>query len=191
MGLYNPSDRDGCDRTAGEKLQMTSPEFIQQLTKSQSRIYAYILSLVFDADQAEDILQQTNAVLWEKADDFELGTNFIAWSFRIAWFQVLAFRKRKSRDRLVFDDATVSEVAAAAGQADEQFELKHRLLRRCLEQLNDRQRDCVRRRYQGESSLQTIAKEMGLKSNAVKQLLFRARNALHRCVNAKLSQGAS
>ncbi|MCR9200421.1 MAG: sigma-70 family RNA polymerase sigma factor [Planctomycetaceae bacterium] len=170
---------------------MTSPEFIQQLTKSQSRIYAYILSLVFDADQAEDILQQTNAVLWEKADDFQLGTNFIAWSFRIAWFQVLAFRKRKSRDRLVFDDVTVSEVAAAAEQVDEQFELKHRLLRGCLEQLNDRQRDCVRRRYQAESSLQSIAEEMGLKANAVKQLLFRARNALNRCVRAKISQGAS
>lgn len=170
---------------------MTSPEFIQQLTKSQSRIYAYILSLVFDADQAEDILQQTNAVLWEKADDFQLGTNFIAWSFRIAWFQVLAFRKRMSRDRLVFDDATVSEVAAAAGEQDEQFELQHRLLRRCLEQLNDRQRDCVRRRYQGESSLQTIAEEMGLNANAVKQLLFRARNALHRCVSSKITQGAS
>lgn len=165
---------------------MSSPEFIQLLTTSQSRIYAYILSLVFDADLADDILQQTNAVLWEKSQDFELGTNFVAWSFRIAYFQVLADRKRRQRDRLIFDDAAVSTLAAMSEQTDGRFELRQKHLRTCLEQLNERQRECVRRRYDANSSLDRIADAMGLKANAVKQLLFRARNALHRCVDAKL-----
>lgn len=83
---------------------MRTPEFIQLLTSSQSRIYSYILSLVLDPVQADDILQKTNVVLWEKQSEFQLGTNFIAWSLRIAYFQVCAFRKRQQRERLVFDD---------------------------------------------------------------------------------------
>lgn len=171
--------------------QMSSPEFIQLLTKSQSRIYAYILSLVFDADLADDILQQTNTVLWEKAGEFELGTNFVAWSFRVAYFQVLAHRKNCQRDRLVFDDHTLGVVADLSGQMDDTFEKRQRLLRRCLDRLNGRQRSCVQQRYESGASLDSIASAMGIRANAVKQLLFRARNALHRCVQSQLEGGAS
>ena len=88
------------------------------LTSHQSRIYAYILSLVFDPDQAEDVLQQTNAVLWQKEAEFVIGTNFVAWSFRIAYFQVMAHRKTLHRDRLVFDDELIRSVAGVTEQSD-------------------------------------------------------------------------
>lgn len=71
---------------------MNSPEFLQLLTSHQSRIYAYILSLVFDRTQADDLLQETNAVLWRKAEEFETGTNFVAWAFQIAYYEVMQQR---------------------------------------------------------------------------------------------------
>ncbi len=54
-------------------------QFVQLLTSHQARLYAYVLSLVADADQANDIMQETNTVLWVKSSDFEIGTNFSAW----------------------------------------------------------------------------------------------------------------
>ena len=170
---------------------MGTPGFIQLLTSSQSRIYAYILSMVFDPDQADEILQQTNVVLWEKEDQFELGTNFIAWSFRVAYFQVCADRKRRQRDRLVFDDEVLKEISQTASRIDENFERRHRLLRRCLDRLNDHQRGFIRRRYEAGATLGTIADETGKQVNAVKQILFRARRTLINCVNAGLSEDAS
>ncbi|MBB3209524.1 RNA polymerase sigma-70 factor (ECF subfamily) [Rhodopirellula rubra] len=167
---------------------MRTPEYLQLLTTTQSRLYGYILSLVFDPDHANDILQQTNAILWEKEEDFELGTNFVAWAFRIAHFQVLAHRKQQQRDRLVFDDDMLGDLATMAGQSDDDFELRQRRLRTCIEKLPARQRDIVRRRYTTGSQLQTIANETDQTVNSVKQILFRARAALIQCVNSGLTQ---
>ena len=98
------------------------------MTISQSRIFAYIQSLVLDAEQASEILQGTNVVLWQKTDEFEPGTNFVAWAFRIAHFQILAHRKKQQRERLVFDDDMVGQLAQVAERVDESFELRQRLL---------------------------------------------------------------
>ena len=163
-------------------------EFMQLLTSSQSRIYAYILSLVLDAAQADDVLQKTNVVLWEKESEFELGTNFIAWAFRTAYLQVCAFRKQQQRERLVFDDEILQELAHVASRVDETFETRQRLLRDCLEKLTDHQRGCIRLRYYAGSSFEKMAAETGKQVNAIKQVLFRARRALIDCVRAGLAR---
>ena len=97
-----------------------APEFVTLLTNSQSRLYAYILSLTGDREQAQEVLQETNLVLWEKVATFEIGSNFIAWSFRTAYYQVLAQRKRISRNRIVFDDELIGGLAEDFGH-DEGF----------------------------------------------------------------------
>ena len=43
-------------------------EFVQRLTGCQPRLYAYIVTLVLDSHEAEDVLQQANLVMWEKQD---------------------------------------------------------------------------------------------------------------------------
>ena len=70
-------------------------DFVQLMIGCQSRLYAFIMSLVCDPEHAADILQQTNIVMWEKSDQFEPGTNFTAWTFQIARYQVLAHRQRR------------------------------------------------------------------------------------------------
>ncbi|MEL7500013.1 MAG: sigma-70 family RNA polymerase sigma factor [Planctomycetota bacterium] len=170
---------------------MNTPEFIQLLTTSQSRLYGYILSLVLDPDQADDILQQTNTVLWEKKDKFEIGTNFIAWSFRIAYFQVLAHRKNRQRDRLVFDDGMLREISEVSVQSDETFEERQRLMRECLEKLDHRKRKFIRLRYSAGSTLKQIAIDTDSSVTNVKQILFRARASLTECIRARLLERGS
>lgn len=165
-------------------------EFIQLLTSHQSRLYAYILSLVFDRNEADDVLQQTNVVLWRSADEFQLGTNFVAWSFRIAYYQVLAHRKQKTREKLIFDDEMLSGLAQAAADSDQSYQARQQLVRHCIEKLNERQRTAVERRYRRGATLETIAEETARTVNAVKQTLFRARENLIRCVHKGLSENA-
>ncbi|MEW4564212.1 sigma-70 family RNA polymerase sigma factor [Bremerella sp. JC770] len=166
-------------------------EFIQLLTSHQSRIYAYILSLVFDRNEADDVLQQTNVVLWRNASDFEPGSNFVAWSFRVAYYQVLSHRKKKQREKLIFDDEILNDIAQAATQCDQTFPTRQRLIQSCIEKLNLSQRDAVQRRYQNGATLESIARETEKKVNAVKQILFRARENLIKCVKKGLSQDVS
>lgn len=166
-------------------------EFIQLLTSHQSRLYAYILSLVFDRNEADDVLQQTNVVLWRNADEFEPGSNFVAWSFRVAYYQVLAHRKQKQREKLIFDDGILNDVAQVANQSDQTFQARQRLIQDCIQKLSTSQRDVIQRRYRNGATLESIAQETEKKVNAVKQLLFRARENLVQCVKKGLAESVS
>jgi RNA polymerase sigma-70 factor (ECF subfamily) len=156
--------------------------FVQLLTAHQGRLYAYALSLLGVPDQARDVMQDTNMVLWQRASDFQLGTNFAAWMLRIAHFQALAYRQRIKRQKYVFDDELVTLLADEAVERDPLIDEQARLLHGCLQRLNDRHRDILRKRYQDDHDLVTIAAQIGRNVNAVKQLLFRARAALVDCV---------
>ena len=92
-------------------------------------------------------MQETNAVLWRKAHEFKLGTNFGAWMLRVAYFQVMAHRRKITRDRLVFDDDFLADIADDAQQQSERYEEKQRLLVDCIGKLNERYQKLIRRRY--------------------------------------------
>ena len=64
--------------------------FVRLLIEAQGSLYAFILTLLANADTAKDVLQETNLVLWRKNEEFEAGTHFFAWARRIAEFQVMA-----------------------------------------------------------------------------------------------------
>ena len=149
----------------------------------QGRLKGYILSLVFDPHAASDILQETNLVLCKKAGQFEAGTNFRAWAFRVAYFEVMRHRRKMGRDRLVFDEKLLEVFAEEAVNEDEQYEARRRALAHCLRMLGERQRLLVMSRYFKGESVRQIALESGRNANAVSQALFRARRNLADCVS--------
>ena len=74
-------------------------EFVELFTRHQRRLYLLILAQVPRPADAEEILQETNLVIWRKAAKFQPGTNFFAWAAQIAGYEVLKYRERKHRER--------------------------------------------------------------------------------------------
>ena len=72
-------------------------EYLQLVTRHQAAICGYIRSIAPGLN-VDDVLQETNIVLWEKADTFQRGTNFKAFAFRIAHFKTLEALRRQKRD---------------------------------------------------------------------------------------------
>ena len=64
--------------------------FVEHLTDQQRDLYAYIMTLLPRVQDADEVLQETNRILWTKRADFREGTSFRAWACRIAHYQVLA-----------------------------------------------------------------------------------------------------
>lgn len=159
-----------------------SEAFVELMTRYQGHLYGYALSLTADPEAANDLLQETNVVLWENWREFEPGTNFKAWSFRIAHFQFMALRQRRLRDRLCFSDGLVTAIAVEAKELDETYEQRVASLASCLEQLRPRWREIIRLRYSEGLAVQGMATKIGLSANAISQLLFRARKSLIECV---------
>jgi RNA polymerase sigma-70 factor, ECF subfamily len=162
-------------------------EFVKQLTTHQSRLYAYILSLVGDPTQADDILQEANTVLWNKAAEFTPGSSFAAWMFKVAYYQVLAYRQKQGREKILFNSELVPDLAHEAAQANEQLESRQRALHHCLEKLGPRAQELVKRRYAVGAEIDAIAMQLGQTANAVKQALFRVRLNLMECVKRQLA----
>ena len=99
------------EATADGKQAETSPsgEFVQLFTHHQRRLFLYILSQVSSPVEAEEILQETNVVIWSKFAKFQPGTNFLAWVSQIANFEVMKYRTRRRREKLVFSDDFLTE----------------------------------------------------------------------------------
>ena len=157
-------------------------DFVELMTEFQGRLFGYILSLVCDPDEANEVLQETNLVLWRKSSEFTPGTSFKAWSFRVASFQVMAYRQRRIRDRLVFDEDLFRELCVEAKEVDDAFEGTQDLLTQCITRLKPYHRELVTKRYSFGASVKTIAAELGRTANSIAQTLFRIRQNLVKCV---------
>ena len=160
-----------------------SDEFLQLITEFQGRLFGFVLALLGDVDQANEVLQETNLVLWRKSDEFTPGSDFKAWSFRVAHFQVMAFRQRQIRDRLVFGDDLLEQITREASKRDEEYQLRVDRLENCIDQLPEHNREVLCRFYDDGQSLEMIAAALNRTANAVGQMLFRIRKALIACVS--------
>ena len=69
--------------------------FLRVFLENERRLYAYILTLVANHADAEDVLQEASLVMWDKFDEEHPPDNFVAWACRIAYFKVLDFSKKR------------------------------------------------------------------------------------------------
>ncbi len=125
---------------ASDQAAAPSAEFIAHVSRVQRSLYAFILSLVRQPADADDVLQKTNIILWQKAGEFQPGSDFRAWAFRIAQWQVMAHAKRKQRSRLEFDDELIGRIASDADAELADFDERRAALLTCLQKLTSRQR---------------------------------------------------
>jgi RNA polymerase sigma-70 factor (ECF subfamily) len=167
-----------------------SDDFVRLMTEHQGRLFGYIFSLLGDPDAANDVLQEANIVLWRDSKEFRPGTNFKAWAFRVAHFQVMAWRQRQIRDRLVFEDDMMDVLAFAARDNDAAFDARQDRLNGCLAKLQPAHREMIRLRYAEGTALELIARGRSMTPNAVMQALFRIRQSLMQCV-ARASEGGA
>jgi RNA polymerase sigma-70 factor (ECF subfamily) len=171
-------------------LDKDAEAFGDLMKKHQGRLRGYVLSMMGgDHAGTDDVLQETSLVLFKKADQFEAGTNFMAWASRVAFFEVMRARRKMSRDRLVLNDGLLSSMAAEAEVSGDLYEARAKALAYCLQKLGDRQRMLVLKRYYRGMGVGEMAAELKQSANAVSQALFRARQNLIDCV--RLTMGVS
>lgn len=168
-------------------LETSRRQFVRLLTQHQRRVYGYILKLVVNWADADEILQETNLRLWEEFDRFEPGTDFAAWAIRVAHYQVLTWRKKRSRSRLVFDETAIQTISEEDRSAMTPCDPREQALMACLEQLTIRNRDLIQRCYAGKHTIRRVAEELNRSAVSVYKSVQRIRLSLHRCIEGRLS----
>lgn len=157
--------------------------FVRLLMANERRIYGYILALVGNVNDADDLMQETSAILWKKFDHFEANTSFPAWAMKIAHFEILKFIEGRGGaasgrlDAEVLD--SLSEIAAeVVEEADDRFEA----LETCLAKLPQSDREMIRMRYEEQVSAKNIASRIDRSSSAVHKALTRVHRRLLECI---------
>ena len=154
----------------------------------EPRIFAFIRSLVFSRADAADVLQETALVLWEKFDQFEPGTRFDRWAFRIAHFQVMYHRQKKARDRLRFSDTLVEQLGDDMLEETDRLEDTQHALAHCVGQLPEPDRELIRQRYHGETTNRDLARGSGRSESAISRALNRIYLKLLLCIEGTLAR---
>ena len=67
-------------------------QMVQLIAGCQRGLFLYICGLLFSRELAEDVLQETNLVLWQKRTEYRPDTNFYAWACQIAFYKVCQAR---------------------------------------------------------------------------------------------------
>jgi RNA polymerase sigma-70 factor (ECF subfamily) len=163
-----------------------SREFLEHLLPNQNAIRSFIYSIHPQAGDLDDIMQNTAISLWEKFETFDSSREFLPWAHRLAYFEVLRHRKKRSRDRLVFSEELVDLLAGEDSPAA-QGEPLLQALEGCVSRLDTRVRAVVEARYASGHSIADLAKGSGESVHRMYRQLEKAREMLVSCVRRRLT----
>ncbi len=153
----------------------------------QGRILGFILKLLPNYSAAEDILQETALVLWDKFSTFEENTNFMAWAKQIAKNKVLDYiKKNKVRSIVQFDAEIIQNLSEEeiSNSADDKYS---EALQECVGKLENKSKEVIRLRYIDRLKVKDIANRLGLSANSLSKHISRVHFLLRKCIEDKIS----
>lgn len=111
-------------------MDESAAEFVSLWTQYQPEVRRYVALLLPHPNDADDVIQQTATRLWEKFDQYDSQRPFVAWAIRFAYHEVLSWRQRQARERLVFSEDLIAQLHQTFGdEASKQPELDRLLAR--------------------------------------------------------------
>ena len=165
-------------------------EFSQLVAQYQSQLFGFIRAMVRRNEDAQDIHQQTLVILWRKFDTYQSGTNFLAWSFRVAEFEIRHFRRRPEAVDGELGDDVLTQLADAMYQQAVRGEQDNRMqaLEDCLAKLSSDDRSLIERVYVEDHRITEVAKQMGRLPQSVSNSLRRVRQSLFECIETSVAR---
>ena len=166
---------DSSDARSSSAAQIA--EFEQLFRQCDSDIKAFVFTLLPHWSDAEDVVQRTRIVLWQKFSQFQPGSNFKAWALQVARFEVSNFRRTQRSDRLCFDDNLVDSLTEVRSSLAEELDRRRAVLDQCLRKLRASDRQIIRHCYGPKA---TTTKEAADRLHRPVNTLYKALNRIRR-----------
>lgn len=163
-------------------------QFAQLLATCQRKVFLYIMALVHHPTDAEEILQETNLVLWRKFDQYRPGTDFIQWACRVAYYEVLKYREKKAHQEHLFSSDFLERFADEVEQFLQETDARQEALTGCIQKLRPQDRHLLWQRYQPQASTRSVAQALGRSVQGTRKSLHRIRMTLLECIRRTLAQ---
>ena len=167
---------------------MREETFVTNLLTHKRTIEAMLAAMAGQPGAVDDLFQEVALVMTRRRAEATEDCRFVAWARSIALNIVRDWRKKNARARVRFiDDAALEAVSRVFEDVESPlWEQRRRALEACAEELPDRERSVLSRRYRDAEDVESIAASLEASRGAVDTLLYRVRRALHACVEGRL-----
>jgi RNA polymerase sigma-70 factor (ECF subfamily) len=165
--------------------------FIGLLAREERRLTAYVAALVPNWADVDDLLQATKLKLWEQFGDYDPAGDFGAWTRKIAFYQVLTYRKKSGRDRTRFSQQTIELLAEDLVATADESDSRRDALADCLNKMTTSGRQLIWRFYGGEGTIKEIAVKLGRSVRGTQRAVAKLRGDLQECVERTIRTEAN
>ncbi|QDT62917.1 sigma-70 family RNA polymerase sigma factor [Calycomorphotria hydatis] len=150
-------------------------------------IYACVMSIVPNRNDADDVMQDVAIVMWEKFDEFEPGSSFIKWGRSIAYRLSKAFvRKKLKSSGCGLDEEIMRKITQIRSGASELLELRRMYLDECLDKMKPVDRKFLFACENRHGSVAEQARQQQKPAHQLYDRLSRLRQRLAKCVQSSL-----
>jgi RNA polymerase sigma-70 factor (ECF subfamily) len=169
------------------KEEQDAERFVRLFAAGQREVLRYILALVPDIDDSQEILQETAVDLWKKCDQYDPDSPFIPWACRFALLRVLKFREQKLRRGRFLSLEAIDQLAAERLEQNDILDDRRRALSACLKQLSETERLLVEQRYSRGIAVAQLAELTGRTSSTLYKTLEKIRRRLFDCISRRVA----
>lgn len=132
--------------------------FLKNFLKCNKLLFGFIVAMVPNHTDAEDILQETAVILWNKFNEYEQGTNFYAWAKQVAKNKVYEYYKSQKRFNSM-DLKFLETIQEANEPMLDTLEQRMTALRGCVRKLDRQDILLIQARFQKNLSLKRLAEQ--------------------------------
>ena len=169
-------------------LQSREEIFAELYSRNQQRLMGYVVGLVRNMTDAQDILQQTAITAWRKFDDFDPETDFVRWVIAIARFETLNFVKYRRRSKVFFDQSLMEQLGEQMCEGDAELaESRSRALAVCLKKLPPSDGKLIECRYTFGLGSNQMSEIFERSQSSICNSLRRIREVLLQCIKRQLA----
>jgi RNA polymerase sigma-70 factor, ECF subfamily len=165
-------------------MNFSSPRAFHELFLRHRRdVFAYIITLVPDRNDAEDVFQQTCVAILERQSQYDPRRPFFPWACGFALNAVRRHRRAHHRERTPLSDAAIETLANVQSKSAQHIESRLALLLDCLAELPVDKRELLMRCYTRQGSLDELAAQLQIEANALYKRLERIRRVVFECMS--------
>ena len=163
----------------------TQEWFEQAYLASRPKLRAFIRSVIFSAEDSEDVMQEVASIAWEKIEKLQSKEQFQPWLFGIAKNRVMKYctKMARQKSRSLSPEALEalwSEHAITVGASQESL---LDALRTCLSKLSSEHQKILLERHQPNVTNRMIAEEKGYSESKTSRLMNTLYAELMKCIH--------
>lgn len=155
---------------------MTNEEFILMLSGKYYRsLYQYARKICDDKSFAEDIVQETFLIAYQKAEELKTHENISAWLYQTARYRML----HALEEKLYYEElSTIAEKVGDRSRFEEGCISELDLYPKIVEKLNPQDLRLILRHYEEGYSYSELAEEYQTSTGSIKMRMQRIRKQL-------------